>query len=238
MVRVLSVCPETHLLLPRGALVVNSYPLLDLFLQVVPLVVAILLAGMTGAAPVLLTDSCGDAVPEKLQQEALNEVQRTMRKKRRPKELLVLTEGNLYKVPEGVDMVTPPDAGKWNMPLWVEDIRFSMCQSLTGQADKRKERELRANEDERSEKACSVHSAGEHSCKICYDALYDTVVLSCGHGGMCWECALNICVLTNECPMCRLKIKQLVQISPSTTRTEGYDTYVPVVGPVSEVKEV
>ncbi|CAN0307751.1 unnamed protein product, partial [Ectocarpus sp. 13 AM-2016] len=44
-------------------------------------------------------------------------------------------------------------------------------------------------------------------CQICFDQDYSTVMLPCGHGGLCWECGLHIYALTEECPMCRTKVK-------------------------------
>lgn len=52
-----------------------------------------------------------------------------------------------------------------------------------------------------------VRSAGEHSCQICFDQDHSTVMLPCGHGGLCWDCGLQIYALTEECPMCRTKIE-------------------------------
>ncbi|CAM9989631.1 unnamed protein product, partial [Ectocarpus sp. 13 AM-2016] len=52
-----------------------------------------------------------------------------------------------------------------------------------------------------------VRSAGERSCQICFDQDHSTVMLPCGHGGLCWDCGLQIYALTEECPMCRTKIE-------------------------------
>ena len=51
-----------------------------------------------------------------------------------------------------------------------------------------------------------VRSAGEHSCQICFEHDHSTAMLPCGHGGVCWDCGLQIYALTQECPMCRVKI--------------------------------
>ena len=52
-----------------------------------------------------------------------------------------------------------------------------------------------------------VRSAGEHSCQICFEHDHSTAMLPCGHGGVCWECGLQIYALTQECPMCRVTIE-------------------------------
>lgn len=73
-----------------------------------------------------------------------------------------------------------------------------------------------------------VRSAGEHSCQICYDQDHSTAMLPCGHGGLCWDCGLQIYALTEECPMCRTKI-EVVRTPPflrnsSLTVSAGYDS--------------
>ncbi|CAM9804200.1 unnamed protein product, partial [Hapterophycus canaliculatus] len=37
-----------------------------------------------------------------------------------------------------------------------------------------------------------VRSAGEHTCQICFEQDHSTVMLPCGHGGLCWDCGLQI----------------------------------------------
>lgn len=55
--------------------------------------------------------------------------------------------------------------------------------------------------------------ASERACQICFDQNYSTVMLPCGHGGLCWECGLHIYALTEECPMCRTKIELVSESS-------------------------
>lgn len=51
-----------------------------------------------------------------------------------------------------------------------------------------------------------VPSVGDHSCQICFEHEHSTVMLPCGHGGVCWDCGVQMFALTEECPMCRNKI--------------------------------
>lgn len=53
---------------------------------------------------------------------------------------------------------------------------------------------------------CDAPSFGEHSCQICFEQDHSSVMLPCGHGGVCWDCGLQMYALTGECPMCRNKI--------------------------------
>jgi len=49
-------------------------------------------------------------------------------------------------------------------------------------------------------------------CLICFDNPPDAVFMECGHGGVCYECSLEIWKATNECYLCRNKITQVLQI--------------------------
>ncbi|CAM9276033.1 unnamed protein product [Scytosiphon promiscuus] len=71
-----------------------------------------------------------------------------------------------------------------------------------------------------------VRSTGEHSCQICFEHDHSTVMLPCGHGGLCWDCGLQIYALTEECPMCRNKIELLVKVDGARRRYEGEDEFV------------
>ena len=42
-----------------------------------------------------------------------------------------------------------------------------------------------------------------NSCLVCFDNAPDTVFLDCGHGGLCYECALDVWKKTGECYLCR-----------------------------------
>ena len=63
----------------------------------------------------------------------------------------------------------------------------------------------------------------EDLCSICFTGPQDAVLLECGHGGICYDCAKR-CLRKKgrECPMCRAPVDQVVQInvtpaSPSPT---------------------
>lgn len=42
-----------------------------------------------------------------------------------------------------------------------------------------------------------------NTCLICFDRAPDSVFMDCGHGGICYECALEIWKATAECYLCR-----------------------------------
>ncbi|KAL4429533.1 hypothetical protein ABPG74_014308 [Tetrahymena malaccensis] len=49
-------------------------------------------------------------------------------------------------------------------------------------------------------------------CLVCFDNQPDSVILECGHGGLCNQCALDIWKKTGECYLCRQTISKIVQI--------------------------
>jgi hypothetical protein len=51
-------------------------------------------------------------------------------------------------------------------------------------------------------------------CLICYAKASDAIFLDCGHGGLCYDCALDIWKTSNECFLCRQEIFQVLQIDP------------------------
>ena len=53
------------------------------------------------------------------------------------------------------------------------------------------------------------------SCNICMDRLPEAILLECGHGGLCLQCAHQLWDQTGEgrlCPMCRKPITGIVKI--------------------------
>ena len=45
--------------------------------------------------------------------------------------------------------------------------------------------------------------AKEEPCNVCFQKAPDGVFMKCGHGGLCYECALEVWKKTPECYMCR-----------------------------------
>ncbi|CAM9281920.1 unnamed protein product [Ascophyllum nodosum] len=70
---------------------------------------------------------------------------------------------------------------------------------------------------------------GEHSCQICFEHEHSTAMLPCGHGGICWDCGLQVFALTEECPMCRTKIELLVRLDSSSHQRGEEGEFVSVI---------
>jgi len=61
----------------------------------------------------------------------------------------------------------------------------------------------------------SAHNMTDRSvsaCLICFDKQPDAVFMECGHGGVCYECSLEVWKATNECYLCRKPIAQVLQL--------------------------
>ncbi|KAK8805486.1 hypothetical protein WA158_002142 [Blastocystis sp. Blastoise] len=64
----------------------------------------------------------------------------------------------------------------------------------------------------------SIHTSKSYdlqgNCYICETEQKDGVLLPCGHGGICYECALSLYKRKNHrlCPICRKSIKQILKI--------------------------
>lgn len=49
-----------------------------------------------------------------------------------------------------------------------------------------------------------------HDCKICFENKVNTVLIRCGHMGVCLDCSRQL----DKCPICRSEIDQVIQIFP------------------------
>jgi hypothetical protein len=58
--------------------------------------------------------------------------------------------------------------------------------------------------DHRDKDNISVnHDKSTSNCLVCFDRGPDAVIMNCGHGGLCYECAMDIWEKTGECYLCR-----------------------------------
>ena len=55
----------------------------------------------------------------------------------------------------------------------------------------------------------------DQACMICFDDFPDAVIMNCGHGGICYKCALESWKKSKECFMCRGKIERVLHIDTS-----------------------
>ena len=59
-------------------------------------------------------------------------------------------------------------------------------------------------------------------CTICFTEAANTVLLDCGHGGICLTCAIDSMKKNNHCLFCRLKVVQIIEINISEIRKGLY----------------
>lgn len=53
----------------------------------------------------------------------------------------------------------------------------------------------------------------DKTCIICCENAADAVIMGCGHGGVCYKCALESCQKSDKCFMCRKKIEKVLHIA-------------------------
>ena len=52
-------------------------------------------------------------------------------------------------------------------------------------------------------------------CYLCYDNIPNAILMSCKHGGICYECAVALVKKKNECMECRRVVEAIVKVDPS-----------------------
>lgn len=119
-----------------------------------------------------------------------------------------------------------------------DQYKLSKCQQNYGERDQRKdsptedfvsdvddsttakmdevltpvEQPLLTSDDSKSTSISEIVVDVSDLCIICFDNSKNSVFLECGHGGVCYHCAVNTCVVSSKCPLCRETIQQIVII--------------------------
>ena len=57
--------------------------------------------------------------------------------------------------------------------------------------------------------------AEDNLCYICYENAPNAVLMGCGHGGVCYECALELVKKNKNCMECRGEIDTVYKIDPN-----------------------
>ena len=70
----------------------------------------------------------------------------------------------------------------------------------------------------------------QDACVICFEKAKNAVLLGCGHGGICYNCSIDVYVTSGLCPFCRQDVSQIVMIGLGTTPGQER-AVVQVVGP-------
>jgi len=53
----------------------------------------------------------------------------------------------------------------------------------------------------------------EKICYICFERAPNAVFMKCGHGGVCYECAIESWKKADTCLMCRQKVEAILKVS-------------------------
>lgn len=71
-------------------------------------------------------------------------------------------------------------------------------------------------------------------CTICFEKAKNAVMLACGHGGVCYNCSIDVFVTSGHCPFCRKEISQIVTVGLGhPTNDDDGNAVVDVIGPTS-----
>jgi len=75
------------------------------------------------------------------------------------------------------------------------------------------------------------------SCFVCESNEADAVVMECGHGGMCYECAMLGWQTSNKCHICRREIKSVLRVRnlPRLDMVKVVDTAERIYGRQDEI---
>lgn len=88
------------------------------------------------------------------------------------------------------------------------------------------------NSDQKDKK---VDESIANLCGVCFANEPDSVFMRCGHGGVCYECAIDIWKSTGECYLCKEEIEQILQVEPQ--KNEKGEEYLKVIASTQLVDE-
>ncbi|CAN8269929.1 unnamed protein product [Cochlearia groenlandica] len=90
--------------------------------------------------------------------------------------------------------------------LWIEGVRYEL-------------RELYGSNTHGAASGLEENGSGKE-CVICMTEAKDTAVLPCRHLCMCSDCAKELRIRSNKCPICRQPIEELLEINTNRSSDE------------------
>lgn len=103
---------------------------------------------------------------------------------------------------------------KLNEPLKSCRLRFNLT-------NKTKAEEILSQRDvmpEEPESKALPTNEDDGLCQICFSCPANTVLLDCGHGSICLDCAIDSMKKNNVCIFCREKVVQIIEIEVAEIR--------------------
>ena len=82
--------------------------------------------------------------------------------------------------------------------------KFVSCEKLEQHSDEEEDLRIEKREEkpEKVEKK-SEEKTEEVVCSVCFENKPDSVYMPCGHGGVCYSCAIDIWKNSDDCYLCR-----------------------------------
>ena len=71
----------------------------------------------------------------------------------------------------------------------------------------------RSPTDQINQESLEIHIEVEQ-CLLCADKYANAVIMACGHGGVCFECAFKMQQVAGTCFICRAKIDKILKLLP------------------------
>uniref|UniRef100_A0A7S2BH25 RING-type domain-containing protein n=1 Tax=Florenciella parvula TaxID=236787 RepID=A0A7S2BH25_9STRA len=160
-------------------------------------------------------DDLFDSAPAEtlLRKEIIVERMRAMKKPR----ALVITGEDQCKLPEADVIARQEEREREN------DIFASMYSATPrvkeDEPDEEKgsdlEEPVSAIENKLAPELAETEIDANDLCIICFERSKNAVYLDCGHGASCYSCAIDTCVVTGRCPLCRAHVQQIVIVEES-----------------------
>ena len=79
--------------------------------------------------------------------------------------------------------------------------------------------------------AASRDDGDEGNCYICFERNSNSILLPCGHSGVCYQCAIENVARCETCPCCRHSVNQVVVYDRDSVRRDGDSLVYSVIGP-------
>jgi hypothetical protein len=121
--------------------------------------------------------------------------------------IITATDERVYLNKKSTSLYTQSDQHKQpkerhpSLVFMIKGVEFSHKRSLT-------QKELK-----KSPSTCEIKIEIEQ-CFLCCEKYANAVIMNCGHGGICFDCALNMQKEAKSCFLCRGEIEKILKIIP------------------------
>lgn len=130
---------------------------------------------------------------------------------------LISISSTLFKKVSSRDSLAPPPSPRKGKKMLCKPQRFSSPVPSTPSSAF--PGPISLSSDPRDMAACRRDSSVT-TCMICFSSRADAVFFPCGHGGLCYACAMEIWDSQEICHLCRVKVAEVVQLDTTLPKSE------------------